>query len=192
MQNVQTDTLQIDQVSVTGGGVIGMCACPGRNQPGTHDGVSWQRDLQEDLSSILRWKADYLVTLVETAEFETLGVPDFTGRVNEAGMGWLHLPTKNLCAPDFSSCGTSPALDHFLDAELRKGKRIVIHCAAGKGRTGTLASALLIRQNRSANAAVAEIRKARPGTIESAAQLEFLQEYAKAISRPEQQSRKFS
>ena len=47
---------------------------------------------------------------------------------------------------------------------------IVIHCLAGRGRAGTVASALLVACGREPAQAIADIRGARPGAIETAVQ----------------------
>ena len=51
---------------------------------------------------------------------------------------------------------------------------MLLHCAAGLGRTGTLAARLLIASGCAAAGAIATVRQARPGAIESDAQEEFL------------------
>ena len=51
---------------------------------------------------------------------------------------------------------------------IKSGKSVFVHCKAGLGRAGTLAALLLKGQgNIDGNDSIAEVRKARPGTIET-------------------------
>ena len=47
---------------------------------------------------------------------------------------------------------------------------MAVHCAAGLGRTGTLAAQLLVLQGVAPDEAILRVRQARPGTIETPAQ----------------------
>jgi len=68
---------------------------------------------------------------------------------------------KKICVPDF----TPPTLDQidefvsFVDAKLAEGKKVLVHCFAGRGRTGTMLAAFLIHRGMSLEAAVREIRE---------------------------------
>src|SRR5256712_601449 len=67
---------------------------------------------------------------------------------------------KKICVEDFSA----PTLDQvddfvaFVDSKIAEGKKVLVHCFAGRGRTGTMLAAYLIHQGMSAEAAVREIR----------------------------------
>jgi len=68
---------------------------------------------------------------------------------------------KKICVQDF----TPPTLDQidefvsFVDAKLAEGKKVLVHCFAGRGRTGTMLAAFLIRRGMSSDAAIREIRE---------------------------------
>jgi len=160
--------LRIDAVTTPAGGTIGMVHCPGRCAP------PWQRDLACDLATIKAWRTDALISLVEQHEFARLGVPQFADAVTKAGLVWHHVPIRDMGVPDgvfahaWSSAGPS------VMQTLHVGGRIVLHCAAGLGRTGTIAGKLLIALGVDADTAITNIRRARPGTIETADQEDFV------------------
>src|SRR5436189_878443 len=68
---------------------------------------------------------------------------------------------KKICVEDF----TAPTLDQvdecvaFVDSKIAEGKKVLVHCFAGRGRTGTMLAAYLIHKGMSAEAAVREIRE---------------------------------
>jgi atypical dual specificity phosphatase len=77
---------------------------------------------------------------------------------------------------------TLEVLDNIVDyinIKITKEKKpLVVHCAAGKGRTGTILAAYLLKQdNISSQDAIKKIRSLRPGSIQSKVQEEILHEY---------------
>jgi atypical dual specificity phosphatase len=58
----------------------------------------------------------------------------------------------------------------------------LVHCAAGKGRTGTILGAYLLKkENLSAKEAITRIRNLRPGSIQTDSQENSLFEYEKYL-----------
>jgi len=68
---------------------------------------------------------------------------------------------RKICVEDF----TAPTFDQidefvgFVEAKVAEGKKVLVHCYAGRGRTGTMLAAYLIAKGMSAEAAVREVRE---------------------------------
>jgi protein-tyrosine phosphatase len=161
--------LRIDEVELPGSGVLGLCHCPGRRatRPGANP---WARDLGDDLEAIRSWGATRIVTLIEATEFTRLGVPDLPERVASARLGWHHVPIPDMHAPTEATLAAWSTHGPAVHSALARGERVVVHCAAGLGRTGLFAAKLLVARGVAPDEAIRQVRAARRGTIETAAQ----------------------
>ena len=172
--------LRIGRLSLPGGGVVGLCHCPGRNHLDA-GGRRWTRSLAEDLAAIRAWPAAMLVSLIEDREFVRLGVADLGQAVQAAGLSWCHLPIADMQppGPDFEQAWRGWS-ERFGQAFTR-GESIVLHCAGGLGRSGTVAALLLIDRGVPAVEAMKRVRAARPGAIETASQEAYLLEHESKV-----------
>ena len=169
----ERNPLRIDVVAVPGtDGLIGMTLCPGKKDPYAPFGA-WDRDLGTDLQAIRDWGASTIVSLVEHAEFWLLGVPDFEAKVS-AEFRWLWLPIADGGVPgtEFESRWADAGPE--LHGRLAAGERVLIHCRAGLGRTGMIASRLLIESGLTPVQAMMAVRRARPGTVETLPQEQYV------------------
>ena len=126
-----------------GGGRIGMTFCPGKRQRGAAMG-DWERDLAADLARIADWGAAAVATLMEQHELERYGVPGLGEAVEALGMEWHHLPIPDVGVPDSLFEARWFYAGHRLRAHLLAGRRVLLHCRGGLGRTGTIAARLLV------------------------------------------------
>jgi len=174
-----THPLRIDEVVVparltdagsAGVGRIGLCICPGKCGRSIM-GNPWRRDLALDLEVVRRWQPDAVLTLLEAHEFEMLHVNALGPRLNALGIAWHHLPIVDMQPPDerFETAWR----DHGpgLRAALRRGGRVLVHCRGGLGRSGLVAARMLVELALPPPLAVAAVRAARPGAIETEAQM---------------------
>ena len=165
--------LRIDALAVPGGGTIGMTHLPGRCGV-DGGGRVWRRALADDLAAIERWGAAAMITLVESGEFATYGVPDFTAAARARGFEWIHLPIADMRVPGVAFARAWDRDGDGVMARLAAGRRILVHCAGGFGRTGMIAARILVARGTAPADAIAAVRAARPGTIETAAQESFV------------------
>ena len=151
-------------------GAIGMCACPGRNS----FVLSHSRDLHTDVQRIRNFGAAGIVTLVEDEEFDHLGIRELPSVLTAAGLWWRHLPIRDMGAPNRTFERQWSIDGPFLREALRAGDKLVLHCWAGLGRTGTIAAKLLVEFGVDPEEAIRQVRTARPGAIQSIAQERYI------------------
>jgi protein-tyrosine phosphatase len=164
-----TQPYRIDTVDVPGGATLGLGHCPGRR-----GGAYGHRDLDADLAAIEAWGADVFVTLVETSEFARLGVPHFEAAAQASAMRWHHVPIADFGTPDAVTEAAWTRARGDLVGVFARGGKVMLHCAAGLGRTGTIAAKLLVDAGLTPEAAITAVRTARPGTIETGAQQTYV------------------
>jgi ADP-ribosyl-[dinitrogen reductase] hydrolase len=148
-------------------GRIGITFCPGKKDPAAMSGP-WDRDLALDLAAIRAWGAALVVTLTEARELRLLGVPHLGEAVRAHGMDWLHLPIRDVAVPDAAfEAAWAASAGAAIRARLRAGERVLVHCRGGLGRAGTIAARLLAELGTPPEEAIARVRAARPGAIET-------------------------
>ena len=98
--------------------------------------------------------------------------------IEEFGFEYHHIPISDFSAP--SADQISEFVEAVEDAR-RSGQKIVVHCLAGQGRTGTMLACYLVSQGRSSTEAIGEIRELRPGSIETNAQERAVYQYARDL-----------
>jgi Cyclin-dependent kinase inhibitor 3 (CDKN3) len=158
--------LIIDVVATVGGGSIGMFQCPGRGG-GT-------RDIHVDIATLDAWGPDVIISLIEAREFAHLGVPNFASIMSRHWTTWYQVPIPDMQPPSPQSLAAWSQAAPVVFAALRGGGRVGLHCAAGLGRTGMIAAKLLVGLGQTPDRAIATVRAARPGTIETRAQEVFV------------------
>ncbi|MFC1681307.1 cyclin-dependent kinase inhibitor 3 family protein [Pseudomonadota bacterium] len=169
-----THPLRIDSLQVPGyAGRIGLTFCPGKKQSHAMTG-EWERDLQADLHELQAWGANTLVTLMEMHELRDLEVEDLGSKAVRVGLDWLHLPILDMSIPDETFEAKWQAEGPGLHDLLESGGRLVLHCKGGLGRTGTIAARMLVESGMAPGDAIAAVRNARPGAIETRGQERYL------------------
>ncbi len=131
----------------------------GSGMPTTFDELDW----------VLKQGVKSIVTMTENALPES-----WTEDVK-----YLHVPTQDLGAPDMDKIDT--AVD-FIYERINNKEAVMVHCAAGMGRAGTVLACYLVKyQKHSAKDAINKIREERPGSIQSETQEIAIRLYEKHV-----------
>lgn len=164
-----------NELPLPNGGRLGLGCCPGHRLT-PRAVVPRPGSLLADLQRIAAWKPHLVLTLMEADELAYVGAPPATLAANFSALGvdWRHLPIPNLAPPDHRFETAWVDLWPRLDSALGQGERLFLHCYAGLGRTGTVASLILMRYGLDARQAMQAVRAVRPGSIETFTQESYL------------------
>lgn len=139
-------------------GTIGVTFAPGKVDLAGR----WNRDLEADLTRLRStFGIDVIVSLMEPWEYGFLGIADLGTRAEALGMTQILFPIEDRKAP---GAGTEYAfidLIRTIIALASAGKNVVIHCRGGRGRSGTVASSVLVARGHAPGNAIDEFRAAR-------------------------------
>ncbi|MBS3763290.1 MAG: dual specificity protein phosphatase family protein [Planctomycetes bacterium] len=118
------------------------------------------------------------------AELENLGIGAMVTltcealpkkRVREHNLEYLHLPVADFSPP--TPIQVSEFVQ-FCNAQIDVDNAVVVHCHAGRGRTGTMLACYLVHRGAGPNEAIGRVRSVRPGAIETFEQETAVYEYA--------------
>ena len=139
---------------------------------------------------IQKWGADIWVNTMEFADMVSVGIDpeefEISIRRKIPNIIYIHFPIIDGGVPDIESSGYwQNYLSPELQNHLRNGKKILIHCRGGLGRTGTIAARLLVdlgvggidgsgNYGISAEDATSIVRKCRNGAIENSTQEKWI------------------
>ena len=126
--------------------------------------------LDIDLLFLREKGIEVIVSLLET----TINLAEYRA----AGFDVHHFPVEDFTAPALEqvveSCG-------IIEVSLAEGRRVLVHCNAGIGRTGAILACSLVRRGDSPEEAVRRVRLLRPYSLETSTQVEIVHRYHRAL-----------
>jgi len=132
--------------------------------------------LTQDLQAIRAFPATALITLMEMGELDWAGsaLPELGAACAALGMQHIYMPIVDCDIPDLHWERRWVSHGPGLHTLLQSGRNIVFHCRGGRGRAGLAVTRMLIEIGEDPTLAMARVRAARPGAIETTAQEDYL------------------
>ncbi|CAH1660136.1 Phosphatase [Hyphomicrobiales bacterium] len=165
MNSVQTGFMRRVNLPAGVAGTLWLGPMPGRLRP-----------LADDLADLNRQSVARVICLTPMDEIASKA-PDYAARQAELGFPVTRFPIGDFGVPE--DHGGLKALAEAAARDLEAGRALFVHCAAGIGRTGMVATCILVALGLSGEAATATIAAAGSGP-ETDVQKQLVARYAEA------------
>jgi ADP-ribosyl-[dinitrogen reductase] hydrolase len=136
----------------------------------------WERDLETDMQALEdEHETDVLVSLMEDHEYRGYRIPQLLEKDKLGGIEVLRFAIKDMGVPREAESERFEATVRDIAQRLQQGQNVVVHCRGGLGRTGTVVACVLVELGRHcADEAIAAVRAARKGTVQTREQEDFV------------------
>ncbi len=140
----------------------------GSSQPGLYD--DWGNDIEflKDLG------IGCIASLIEQ--------PILEKNVKQEGLQFFHLPIRDMDAPQPKAA--SELIINLTD-EIKEGKKVLIHCKGGVGRTGMIGACYYVSKGLPAKEAIIKVRKINYAYIQTMKQEEFVHHFEDCYNKQE-------
>lgn len=137
--------------------------------------------LEDEVQAWRDGDLDVIVSLLTAGEATELGLNDEAQQVQANGLQFLQFPISDYSVPP--SLEGASAFIEGLDEVLSTGKNVGIHCRQGIGRSGLIASALLVRRGVGHEEAWERVARARGRSVpDTEEQREWVSAFAHYVS----------
>ncbi|KAI8845272.1 protein-tyrosine phosphatase-like protein [Chytriomyces cf. hyalinus JEL632] len=185
-----------DSVGGTGAyGNVGLSSCPGKKvrlDTGPVNGrAAINRDLDSDFARLASLNIKCVVCCLNDAELSYLGapIPKYIAAAEKFRIAVVRIPIIEGSCPERLE-DVVDVID-AIDAQLRQGVNVLIHCRGGVGRAGLIACCLLLKKKFVANAerAIQFVRIRRSlKAIETMRQEDFITAYEQRLREGEKRN----
>ncbi|PWG16818.1 phosphatase domain-containing protein [Salibaculum griseiflavum] len=141
-------------------GTLALSPIPGRTR---HYGT--------DRDRLLAWGPAMVITMTTQAELDRKGSGGLGGDLAAYGIAWRHLPVEDFGAPGPEVEAAWPETSATARAMLAEGRRVLVHCFGGCGRSGMACLRLMVEAGEPPGSALTRLRAVRPCAVETDAQL---------------------
>lgn len=121
-------------------------------------------------------KQQGILACVRLIEPDESNVTNF--QITQQGLWHCHEPIPDSGAPTSEQINS---VLQFIDSAKAAGRPVGVSCRAGLGRTGTILACYLVSGGCNAESAINEVRKKRPGSIETKVQEQAVHDFATSL-----------
>ena len=165
----ETGVLRVDYISSNNlkENQLGLTILPGRKD--------YSRNLEEDIKELKKQDINVIIPLITQDEMEHYGVPDLINQYRKANFEVQSLAIKDQKAPSLDEVNK---LITFINLKFSEGKKVLVHCVGGLGRSGLIAACVLKNHGLSSVEAIDCVRVSRSlRAIETTVQEKFVESY---------------
>ena len=174
---IHVDFLPAEAVRLPGR--LGLTMAPGKKASGVNG--TWQRDLDDDLGRLKRhYSVDALVSLLPVEEYKQLklGLQTAQRKAKALGIDFVHVPIAEGSVPAQGDRRHFMSLVKDIVERIERCESVVLHCRGGLGRSGTVASCVLVALGLDPARAIEAVRAARTGAVQTSGQEKFVERFA--------------